>query len=734
MYVGGKDATGAFRLYREIVDNAVDEHNAGFGNLVQVYYNTKTGYFVIADRGRGVPVDKHERTGESALTVVFTKLHAGGKFTPGVYKNSGGLHGVGASCTNALSDSFEAWSYRSAGPKQAPAWHYQKFSKGSPLTAVIKSDPPKPLCDAKAGTIIRFHPDPEIFGAHVADPERVFSETRDLAMLNSKLTIQLAIDERRWSFNYPDGIVSMALDPKAPPEALMAQPFRMSEAVGESFIDLAMAWYDDDSASLRSFVNSMCTSNGGNHVKGLHAALTKALRDASGTEYEARYWMMGLRVALHWKMSDPAYRSQTKEELSSEVTNEVRDAIQSKLALWFKQQPNMVRKLLDRAEKFRKNEERFRAENKAIKALEVAGKDDQAIDPSKFIQADSWVPAHLRETFLVEGDSAGGTCFTTETVVQLINGESKTFADLILDAKNGIKNYGYAYSIPDNKIVAVELDEPRVTKTTTELIEIELSNGRVERCTPDHLWLLADGSYVRADHLTSESVLMPHTEYVHNGRRYVLSPRIRPNGKLHKNATRSCVFHLTAKLNKKAMTVAKKLAAQGAIVQMHHIDCDSLNDHPGNIQAIDERKHRLLHGSKSRFSRETTLGALNAHSRKMREDADYRAEATKRAKEHFSTYWGDLKHREDQASRTKQHFQNPANRAKTKAANIAATIATYREILSRCSEPTEAAFNEARAAVAADRGVRRINIRFDYCVTFFKGSIRQLFSEVRHGA
>jgi len=405
MYVGGKDAAGAFRIAKEIIDNSVDEHAAGFCSLIQIAYNTNTGFVLVADRGRGVPVDKHPETGISALTTVFTTLHAGGKFKEGVYKNSGGLHGVGASCTNALSDLFEVWSYQVPGPRAKPAWHYQKFSRGLPVTAVLKSDPPGGWAASRRGTIVRFHPDKEIFGTHLPDPARLFNETRDLAMLNPGLEIQLKINEKAARFKYDSGIVHMVCK-EAEKDSLLAQPFRLYE---KNCLDLALAWYDDDSVTVRSYVNSMYTSNGGTHVDGFRAALTRALREASGADFESKYWMMGLRVALHWRMQDPDYRSQTKEELSSDVSNDVRDLVFTKLALWLKQQPQLVKKLTERAGRFRKNEERFKADNKAVKNLELGGKDELAIDPSKFTQADSWVPAHMRELVLVEGDSAGGS-------------------------------------------------------------------------------------------------------------------------------------------------------------------------------------------------------------------------------------------------------------------------------------------------------------------------------------
>ena len=400
MYVGGKDEAGAFRIYREIIDNCIDEFSAGFGSVIQVVYSTSTGFFLVVDRGRGVPVDIHPDSGLSALTTVFTTLHAGGKFEGETYVKSGGLHGVGASCTNALSDSFEAWSFRKG-------WHYQKFSKGIPVTALLKQDPPQPWASVKQGTMIRFHPDPEIFGAHVADPVRVFDETRDLAMLNPGLEIQLQINDKRFRFTYPTGIMNMVYQEDKDKDTALSAPFRLYE---QNTIDLALCWHDDDRANVRSFVNSMYTSNGGTHVDGFKEALVKALRESSGTDFESKYWLMGARIALHWRMQDPDYRSQTKEELSSDVSKTVRDLVYSNLALWLKKQPQLVKRLADRAAAFRKNEDRFRAENKSVKSLVLGGKDEQAIDPTKFTQAESWVPAHLRETFLVEGDSAGGTC------------------------------------------------------------------------------------------------------------------------------------------------------------------------------------------------------------------------------------------------------------------------------------------------------------------------------------
>jgi DNA gyrase/topoisomerase IV subunit B len=406
MYLGGKDASGCLRAGIEIVDNCVDEHIMGFGDLVIVHYDLKTKYVTVADRGRGVPVAIHEKTRESTLTTVFTRLHAGGKFGGGSYAKTGGLHGVGASCTNAVSDSFEAWSFQTNGTIGAKkAWYYQKFSKGKPLTKVIQKDPPKPWCDAKQGTIVRFHLDAEIFGDHIIDPKSFLQKMKDMSQLNPGLRFKCIFGERTFEFVNEHGLMSMVYNP-AQKEQMLGKPFRIYE---RGQIDLALCWYDDDDGWLKSHVNSSATGSGGCHVDGFKQALTNAMREVTGTTFETKYWMMGLRAAINWRMEEPVYRGQTKDELASEVDTEVRNFVQPKLALFLTQNPQLVKRLKDRAERFKKNEERFKADNKAIKSLEIAGKDDQAIDPSKLIQADPGVPPHLRELVLVEGDSAGGT-------------------------------------------------------------------------------------------------------------------------------------------------------------------------------------------------------------------------------------------------------------------------------------------------------------------------------------
>jgi DNA gyrase subunit B len=514
MYLGGKDEKGAYKACDEIVDNCVDEHLAGHGNLIRILYDLKSGFITVADRGRGIPVDIHPKTHESALTSALTRLKAGGKFKggEGSYVQSGGLNGVGASCTNAVSDSLEAWSYRNK------IWNYQKFSKGVPVTKLIRRDPDPVWASAKCGTIIKFHLDPEIFGTATVSPKRLLLEMRDKAFLNPGLELQVAVGGKSYRFVSEHGLLSMVYDPKRK-ESMLGKPWRLFE---KGLIDTAVCWYDDDDVLIKSYVNSIHTDSNGTHVDGFKAALTQAMRELSGTEYEPKYWMKGMTLALNWRMENPDFHGQTKGELSSPIVNKVRDLIYPKLSLWLKQNPALVKRLADRAAAFKKNEDKFKADNKAIKALEVGGKDDRGIDPSKLIQADPSVPPHLRELVLVEGDSAGGTCFVKSTKVALLNGITKTLGELIEDEKDGIKNYGYSFDVKDGQVIVVELKAPRVIKQVNELIEIELNNGQKVVCTPDHLWMTTSGKYIRADKIDVNTKLMPFIQDVYHNRRYVM--------------------------------------------------------------------------------------------------------------------------------------------------------------------------------------------------------------------
>lgn len=705
MYLGSRDGRGAYKACDEIVDNCIDEHLAGFGKIIRVHYDLKTGFIIVSDQGRGIPIDIHPKTKESVLTTVLTKLHAGGKFNGenGSYVQSGGLNGVGASCTNAVSDSFEAWTYREK------AWHYQKFSEGKALTKVIKKDPPGSWGTSKQGTIIRFHLDPEIFGEHRVDPKRLCIELKDKAYLNPGLELQVIVGEKKFRFIGEHGLLSMVYDP-ARKESVLGKPWRLFEP---KQIDIAVCWYDDDDVIVKSYVNSIKTGNDGTHVDGFKQALTKALRELSGTDFESKYWMKGMHVALNWRMTEPDFRGQTKDELASPIDGKIRDLVYPKLALWLKQNPQLVKRLTDRANAFKKNEDKFKADNKAIKALEVGGRDDRGIDPSKLIQADPSVPAHLRELVLVEGNSAGGTCVIPTTQVSLINGKVKTIAQLIKDDKAGIKNYGYAYDAKNKRTRVVQLEAPRITKKVDELIEIDLGTAKV-RCTPDHLWLTTSGKYIRADKIVEGTKLMPFVEGVHKGRRYVVSPHSNKDGSLSHKACSEFVFKSAFELNGSEVRKAKLMKSKKHTVQIHHKDHDEGNDHPDNLIAIDETEHFKHHGERTRFTTETTSGELNGHTRRMKADPEYHKTTVARTQEVFSEYWGNSKNRKVQSARAKARFADPANVEKTRQANRQKVINVYTQIVSACRKFDEMTFNKEREKKATQLGVKRINVRWDY--------------------
>lgn len=404
MFLGSDGQSGAQHAAKEIVDNSIDEHLAGHGKIITVVFDTKTGFLTCVDQGRGVPVDFHEKTQESALTTVFTKLNAGGKFDSESYDKAAGLHGVGAACTNAVAESFEVWSYRSEGGRKAPAWHYQKFERGLATTAVIKQNPPGTLAAQKVGTIVRFKLDAQIFHEHQIDPVQLLEFGRDAAALNPGLEMRYIVDGRKFRFFAETGLSSMVTGVKTE-SPVLGKDFRLYRP-GE--IDVAICWYDDHEESIRSYVNGSHTTHGGKHVDGFRAALVRALREQSGKDFEAKYWVKGMRAALNWRMNDPVYHGQTKGELASDVENVVRDAVYPHLALWLKQNANLVKALTSRAAAFKTNEDRFKADNKAIKAIKLVDPNARGVLPGKLEQAHGYSPDE-RELFIVEGDSASGT-------------------------------------------------------------------------------------------------------------------------------------------------------------------------------------------------------------------------------------------------------------------------------------------------------------------------------------
>lgn len=409
MYIGDTDdGSGLHHMGFEIIDNAVDEAQAGFADRVEAVLNGD-GSMTVRDNGRGIPTDIHPEEGVSAAEVVLTKLHAGGKFNQNSYKVSGGLHGVGAAVVNALSEWMEVRIWRNGEE------HFIRFEHGetvAPLRLVGQSDHGN-------GTEVTFKPSAGTF-THTEFDYAVFERRlRELAFLNSGLAIQLR-DERHEPFqealfHYEGGVQEFCAWLDRAKQPVLAAPITaMSEAKESGIkVEFALSWNDSYHETMLCFTNNITQRDGGTHLAGFRAALTRVVsKYASGmgkketTEFSGEDMREGLTAVLSVKVPDPKFSSQTKDKLiSSEVQPVVQAAVADALSHWFETHPKeakgIVQKVMDAAA----------AREAARKARELTrrkGVLDISSLPGKLADCQERDPAKS-ELFLVEGDSAGGS-------------------------------------------------------------------------------------------------------------------------------------------------------------------------------------------------------------------------------------------------------------------------------------------------------------------------------------
>ena len=710
MYVGGTDSKALHHLVYEVVDNSIDEVLAGACDTIKVIIHEDNAV-TVSDNGRGIPVGPHPTkkavNGQTmdTLDVVMTVIGAGGKFGGGGYKVSGGLHGVGVSAVNALSEVCEVWVRR-----EGQEW-YQSYKAGVPQGTV------RAIGSATGtGTTVKFLRDTTLFKE---DNEFKFDSLaqrfREMAFVTKGVTLQL-VDERsdrEITFHFEGGIQSFVRYLNRSKEAL--HPVIYAEKEAESVgIEVAVQYTDSYSESLFSFANTINTIDGGTHLTGLRSAMTRSINDyarkasllkEADPNFTGNDTAEGLTGIVSIKHREPQFESQTKVKLMNpEVATVVQRVLGDAVVAFLDENPREAKAIIEkcltsaRARDAARKARDLIIRKSALESLTLPGKlaDCSERDAAKC------------ELYIVEGDSAGG-CLASDTRIPLASGLTKTMRELAEDWERGIQHFGYATNeIGDVRIVP--LVEPHLTKRQATLIEVVLDNGARVRCTPDHPFRLRDGSYRPASELQSGQSLMPYkTRLTEEGELPRLGyEMVWMNGRSEWNHT----HHLADLYNLLTGVYTRKAGNT-----RHHKDFNKLNNDPRNIQRMFWRDHQQLHAElagemakrlwQDPAYRERKLRQLSEQAILQWQDPAYRqymcervkiqrqddvlnakllqgfqdwfaaltpddyAAYCERMRELQAAYWADPEHRREQAERTRQFFEKyPEARSVRQAAAL----------------------------------------------------------------
>lgn len=404
MYMGGttgENPPALYRCIREIIDNSLDEYLGKHCNKLIVLCDTKHDLYTVIDNGRGIPTDINKKSGMSAMTLVFTQIHAGGKFDHDNYKVSSGKNGVGCKGTNALSKQLVVWSNNNTKHK----WMSQTFKKGKIDTAVIENEPPKEIIswlNNKSGTVVSFTPDPEIFkDNHKLDTKRLIKELHDIQYLCPCLDIKLVIDGEQTSYYSEKGLVELTKS-----EHSTDIPFEFHS----DSMDVAINFTKEDGSKFKSFVNICHTDMGGTHLNGLKRCICNVVKGNSKKKILNEDILEGVIGAIHYRMAEPQYQGQTKNELTSvEPEKDVIETLTPPLQKYFKKNKEILNRIVAYAEKMLEQKEKLKADKDMLKGLNTLNKAARKIS-DKFLDADrrKYRDVNELEMFIVEGDSAGG--------------------------------------------------------------------------------------------------------------------------------------------------------------------------------------------------------------------------------------------------------------------------------------------------------------------------------------
>ena len=405
MYIGSTDERGLHHLVYEVVDNSIDEALAGYATRIEVVLN-KDGSVTVIDDGRGIPVSIHKKYGKSGVELVMTTLHAGGKFNDQVYKVSGGLHGVGVSCVNALSSWLEV-KVRRDGKE-----YFQRYERGTPVTPLKEIG-----LASKSGTTITFLPDPEIFETVDIKYDVIANRLKELAFLNAGLEIEIRDERtgRKDVFRYDGGIKEFVKYINRNKTSLHPEPIYFYAEREDLEVEIAIQYTDSYTENIFTFANNINTHEGGTHLSGFKSALTRVMNDygRKNNLFDKEDFSLsgedcreGITTVISVRLRNPQFEGQTKTKLgNSEVKGIVESLTNEKLSEFFEEHPSIAKIILDKAITASRARE---AARKARELTRRKGLLESTSLPGKLADCSSRDPSKS-ELYIVEGDSAGGS-------------------------------------------------------------------------------------------------------------------------------------------------------------------------------------------------------------------------------------------------------------------------------------------------------------------------------------
>ncbi len=512
MYIGNTTSLGLHHLVYEVVDNSIDEALAGYCKNIEASINAD-GSITVVDDGRGIPTEIHPQTGKTTLETVLTVLHAGGKFGDGGYSVSGGLHGVGVSVVNALSADLEVNVWREQN------MYTQKFAKGIPVGGLVTV--PTDKAD-RTGTSVTFMPDTTIFTHGIEfDYDILTIRFRELAYLNAGIKISFAdlrtgegYTPRNETYLYEGGIKEYISHINEDKQALHEEIIYVQGEKNKVQVEVALQWCSDAyTDNLLGFANNIKTKEGGTHLEGLKAVLTRTINSIGRKRKKLKEGdanlggeniREGLTAIVSVKVPNPEFEGQTKTKLgNSEVRGIVETIVGETLTEFLEFRPHIADSILEKALQAFNAAEAARRARDLVRRKSVL---ESSPLPGKLADCSSKDPSES-EIFIVEGDSAGG-CFHGDTLVSLADGRNISFKEIIEEQSADQEHF--CYTIRDNGTVGIEkILHPRITKHQAQVVKVTLDNGEQIICTPNHRFMLRDGSYKPAAQLTAKHSLMP---------------------------------------------------------------------------------------------------------------------------------------------------------------------------------------------------------------------------------